>query len=131
MNKLMKKRMKATAVDTAISIGIVSALEPLVRKKVKNKAVYDAIAPSLVFWGLEFAQMRFSGQTVGQKVAGIIIDTTDGSALSNEQILKRLIHRDTISTFAYLRDRPKYDFYEGTKLPHDLYADTVVKEYLK
>ncbi|HSJ36874.1 MAG TPA: RDD family protein [Planococcus sp. (in: firmicutes)] len=131
MNRLMKKRMKAIAIDTAITMGAVALLEPLVRNKLKNKAVYDAVAPSLIFWGLEYAQMRMSGQTIGHKVAGIVIDTTDGSEMTSTQILKRLVHRDFISTISYLRDREKYDFYEGTKLPHDLYADTVVKEYLK
>ncbi|TAA69749.1 RDD family protein [Planococcus salinarum] len=131
MNRLMKKRMKAMAVDTAVTMGITVLLEPLVRNKLKNKAVYDAVAPSLIFWGLEYAQMRVGGQTIGHKAAGIVIDTTDGSELTSTQILKRLVHRDTVSTISYLRDRQKYDFYEGTKLPHDLYADTVVKEYLK
>lgn len=131
MNKLMKKRMKAMAIDMAISMGVSIALEPLVRNKLKNKAAYDAVAPTLIFWGLEYAQLRMSGQTVGHKAAGIVIDTTDGSALSSEQIFKRLMHRDTISILSYLKDRGKYDFYEGTKFPHDLYADTVVKEYLK
>ncbi|MFD1032336.1 RDD family protein [Metaplanococcus flavidus] len=131
MNKLMKKRLKAMVIDTAISIGVSVALEPLVRNKLKNKVAYDALAPTLIFWGLEYAQLRMSGQTIGHKVAGIVIDTTDGSALSSDQILKRLMHRDSVSTLAYLKDREKYDFYEGTKLPHDLYADTVVKEYIK
>ncbi|XKE95580.1 RDD family protein [Metaplanococcus flavidus] len=131
MNRLMKKRIKAMAIDTAITMGVGAAMEPLVRNKLKNKLAYDTIAPTLIFWGLEYAQMRMRGQTIGHKVAGIVIDTTDGSAMSSEQILKRLIHRDSISTISYLRDREKYDFYEGTKLPHDLYADTVVKEYFK
>lgn len=131
MNRLMKKRIKAMAIDTAITMGATALLEPLVRNKLKNKGVYDAVAPSLIFWGLEYAQMRLSGQTIGHKAAGIVIDTTDGSELTSGQILKRLIHRDTVSTLSYLRDRAKYDFYEGTKMPHDLYADTVVKEYLQ
>lgn len=131
MKRLMKKRVKAAAVDTAIAMGVLAVLDPLVRNKLKNKAVYDVLAPSLVYWGLEYAQMRMSGQTIGHKTAGMIIDTTDGSAMSSEQILKRLVHRDLISPISYLRDRPKYDFYEGSKLPHDIYADTVVKEYLK
>jgi len=131
MNRLMKKRIKAMAIDTAITMGVTALLEPLVRNKLKNKAVYDAVAPSLIFWGLEYAQMRMSGQTIGHKAAGIVIDTTDGSEMTSTQILKRLVHRDSISMISYLRDREKYAFYEGTKLPHDLYADTVVKEYLK
>lgn len=131
MKVLVKKRIKAMAVDTAIAMSIMALLEPIVRKNLKSKAAYDTFAPTLIFWGLEYAQMRLSGQTIGHKVAGIVIDTTDGSAMSSEQIVKRLIHRDSISMFSYLRDRDKYEFYEGTKLPHDIYADTVVKEYLK
>lgn len=131
MNKLMKKRLKAMAIDLAISTGVTVILDPLLRNKVENKAAYDVIVPTAVFWGLEYAQLLARGQTVGHKAAGIIIDTTDGSAISSEQIIKRILHRDSISTFSYLKDRGKYEFYEGTKLPHDLYADTVVKEYLK
>lgn len=131
MNKLMKKRLKAMAIDIAISTGVTLVLDPLIRKRIKNKAAYDVIVPTVVFWGLEYAQLRMKGQTVGHKAAGIVIDTTDGSALGTEQIMKRLMHRDSISTLSYLADREKFAFYEGTKLPHDLYADTVVKEYLK
>lgn len=131
MNKLMKKRLKAMAIDIAISTGVTLVLDPLIRKRIKNKAAYDVIVPTVVFWGLEYAQLRTKGQTVGHKAAGIVIDTTDGSALGTEQIMKRLMHRDSISTLSYLADREKFAFYEGTKLPHDLYADTVVKEYLK
>lgn len=131
MNKLMKKRLKAMAIDIAISTGVTLVLDPLIRRRIKNKAAYDVIVPTVVFWGLEYAQLLARGQTVGHKAAGIIIDTTDGSAISSEQIIKRILHRDSISTFSYLKDRGKYEFYEGTKLPHDLYADTVVKEYLK
>lgn len=127
----MKKRLKAMAIDLAISTGVTVILDPLLRNKVENKAAYDVIVPTAVFWGLEYAQLLARGQTVGHKAAGIIIDTTDGSAISSEQIIKRILHRDSISTFSYLKDRGKYEFYEGTKLPHDLYADTVVKEYLK
>ncbi|MCM3611865.1 RDD family protein [Planococcus sp. MERTA32b] len=131
MDKLMKKRFKAMAIDIAISTGVTLVLDPLIRNKIKNKALYDIVVPTAVFWGLEYAQLRSSGQTIGHKAAGIVIDTTDGSALGSEQIMKRLLHRDSISTFSYLKDREKFAFYEGTKLPHDLYADTVVKEYLK
>lgn len=130
MNRLLKKRLKAMAIDTTITMSATALLEPLFRNKLKNKVVYDTVAPSLIFWGLELAQMRISGQTIGQKAVGIVVDTTDGSQLTSSQILKRLVHRDTVSILSYLRDRDKYDFYEGTKLPHDLYADTVVKEYL-
>lgn len=127
----MKKRLKAMAIDIAISTGVTLVLDPLIRRRIKNKAAYDVIVPTVVFWGLEYAQLRMKGQTVGHKAAGIVIDTTDGSALGTEQIMKRLMHRDSISTLSYLADREKFAFYEGTKLPHDLYADTVVKEYLK
>jgi uncharacterized RDD family membrane protein YckC len=131
MKRLMKKRITAMAIDTAITIGVAAALEPLFRNKMKDKITYDTVMPTVIFWGLEYAQMRTNGQTIGHKIAGIVVDTTDGSALSSEQIVRRLLHRDSISMISYLRDRGKYAFYEGTKLPHDLYADTVVKEYFK
>jgi uncharacterized RDD family membrane protein YckC len=128
MHSLTKKRAKAMAIDTAISAAATAALEPLLRKKIKSEVFFNAVAPSLFFWGLEYVQLRLSGQTVGQKIAGIEIQSEEGEGLTTEQILKRSMHRDLASPFVYLKDRRRYDAYEGAKFPHDLYAGTAVKE---
>lgn len=128
MNSLSKKRAKAILIDTAISTAVSFAVEPFLRKKVKNEFVHAVLTPTFIFWGLEYAQLRLSGQTAGQKAMAIEIRSEDGGELESEQILKRLMHRDFSSTIMYLRDRDKFDAYEGEKFPHDLYAHTVVKE---
>ena len=128
MHDLTKKRTKAVLIDLVISTAASLALEQLLRKKIKSEAFHTIALPSLVFWGLEYAQLRLKGQTVGQKALGIKVESEDGSELTGDQILKRAVHRDTISSVSYLCDRKKYDVYEGEKFPHDIYSNTVVKE---
>ena len=128
MNSLAKKRAKAILIDTAISTGVSFAAETVLRKKVKSEFALIVLMPTLVLWGLEYAQLRLSGQTIGQKALGIEIQSEDGGEPTSEQILKRVVHRDFASSFVYLRDRSKYDAYEGAKFPHDLYSHTFVKE---
>lgn len=128
MHKITKKRIKAVLLDSLISTGITLAAEPLLRKKIKNETFLQVVAPTVVFWGLEYAQLRLQGQTVGQKVLGIQIESEDGGELTGEQILKRLLHRDTIGPVAYLCDRDRSADSKGKKFPHDAYAKTFVKE---
>lgn len=128
MDKLMKKRVKGIVIDTAISTAVSVAVEQAMKKKVKNSFLQAAVAPALVLYGLEYALLRKSGQTFGQKAAGIKIHSETGGELTPKQIVKRMIHRDTISPIIYLKDREKYNGSGGEKFPHDVYADTVVKE---
>lgn len=128
MNELTKKRMKAILIDTVISTVVSSALEPLLKKKTKSSFVYTVVSPSVVFWGLEYAQLRLSGQTIGQKLMNIEVQNENGGEPTSEQILKRMVHRDMVSSIVYLKDRAAYDVYQGEKFPHDLYAHTMVKE---
>lgn len=128
MYPLMKKRVKASLIDSFVASSISLVTEPLLRKKVKNEMVINVLVPTFLTWGLEYAQLRLNGQTLGQKAMGIAIESENGSGLTSEQILKRMIHRDSISSFGYLKDREKYAIYSGAKYPHDLYAGTVVKE---
>ena len=128
MNELTKKRAKALLIDTAISTAVSFAVEPLLKRKTKNSFIYTVVSPTVIFWGLEYAQMRLKGQTVGHKVMGIEVQNEAGGEPTTEQILERMIHRDTVSPFVYLKDRAHYDAYEGEKFPHDLYSYTVVKE---
>ena len=128
MNKLTKKRAKAILIDTAISTAVSFAVEPLLKRKNKNSFIYTVVSPSVIFWGLEYAQLRIKGQTVGQKMMGIEVQNEAGGEPTPEQILERMVHRDLVGPFIYMKDRAKYDAYEGEKFPHDLYSYTVVKE---
>ena len=128
MNELTKKRAKALLIDTAISTAVSFAVEPLLKRKTKNSFIYTVMSPTVIFWGLEYAQLRLKGQTVGQKMMGIEVQNEADGEPTSEQILERMVHRDTVSPFVYLKDRAYYDAYEGEKFPHDLYSYTVVKE---
>lgn len=128
MDSLMKKRVKGILIDTVISTAVSAAVEQVVKKKIKNSFFHTVAAPALVLYGLEYAQLRRSGQTIGQKAAGIKIQSENGGELTPEQIIKRMVHRDTASSILYLKDRKKYNVSSGAKFPHDVYAETVVKE---
>lgn len=128
MDNLMKKRMKGMLIDTAISTAVSVAVEQATKKKVKNIFFHAVVAPSVVLYGLEYAQLRISGQTIGQKAVGIKVQSETGGELTPEQIVKRMVHRDTASSIVYLKDRKKYNAFGGAKFPHDVYAETVVKE---
>ncbi|MBD8014566.1 RDD family protein [Microbacterium sp. APC 3898] len=128
MNELMKKRTKALLIDTAISTAVSFAVEPLLKRKTKSSFVYTVVSPTVIFWGLEYAQMRLKGQTIGHRMMGIEVQNEAGGEPTPEQILERMVHRDTVSPFIYLKDRAQYDAYEGDRFPHDLYSYTVVKE---
>lgn len=128
MNDIVKKRLKAIVIDSTIAYGVTLAAEPLLKKKIKNEFFHATVTQTLVFWGLEFAQLQLNGQTVGQKMQGIRIESEDGSELTSAQIVKRLLHRDFISPTSYLLSRKKYHAYEGAVFPHDVYASTVVKK---
>ena len=128
MNELTKKRLKAMLIDTAVSSIVSAALEPLVKKKVKSSFVPNVIMPSVVLWGLEAAEIGLAGQTLGQKAMGIKIVTADGGKPTTGQLLKRAMHRDSLSSMSYLKDRKSFEGNGGATFPHDLYAGTLVKE---
>ena len=128
MDNLMKKRVKGILIDTAISTVVSVTVEQAVKKKVKNGFFNAVVAPALVLYGFEYAQLRISGQTFGQKAMGIKIQSETGGELTPKQIVKRIVHRDTASSIIYLKDRKKYNASGGAKFPHDVYAKTVVKE---
>ncbi|ANU14386.1 hypothetical protein B481_2452 [Planococcus halocryophilus Or1] len=128
MYELTKKRAKALLIDSAIATTVSFALEPLLKKKIKSPFFHAMVSPHLVFWGLEYAQLRMNGQTAGQKMMGITLKDEAGGELSSEQILKHIVYRDTIGPLMYAKDRSRYDKYKGEKYPNDLYAHTVVKK---
>lgn len=130
MNDLTKKRLKAVITDTAIANALAFSVEPLMRKKIKNNFFHAVVTPTVLLWGLEYAQTKWIGRTIGQQVEGIKVVSEGGGELTSQQILKRIVYRDLISPQKYWKEREKYTVFAGSKFPHDVYANTVVKEIL-
>lgn len=128
MKSITNKRTKAFIIDQVISTVVTSGVEYVLRKKIKNGAFHTLLTPTVVMWGLEYAQLRKNGQTVGYKALGLALENEDGSPLSSCQIAKRMLYRDFISTFHYIKNRKTFEKDEGAILPHDVIAGTVVKE---
>ncbi|SOC05608.1 uncharacterized RDD family membrane protein YckC [Ureibacillus xyleni] len=128
METLTKKRTKAILIDLAISGVVTAGVESLLRKKIKNEAFHALVTPTVVFWGLEYAQLRNKGQTIGYKAVGLKLENTEGATPTCDQILKRVAYRDFISTFDYLLKRKNFEQQDGAILPHDCVAGTYVKE---
>ncbi|MFC4354983.1 RDD family protein [Chryseomicrobium palamuruense] len=132
MKELSKKRTKAILIDTviatAVSIGIETALKSVTKKNRSAEAVYATLLPTFVMWGMEAIQMKNNGQTLGYKAVGLKLETEDGQNPSCEQVLKRAVYRDMVSTFDYLKDRKGFEGKDGSAYPHDQKFGTVVRE---
>jgi hypothetical protein len=128
LKELTKKRIKAYVIDSIISTTVTFGVEYFLRKKVKNEFVHNVITPSVVFWGLEYAQLRKSGQTIGYKLNELSLESEDGSKPSCEQLVKRIAYRDTVGPFKYLKDPKAYINEDGSVFAQDRFAGTVVKD---
>ncbi|RUL48707.1 MULTISPECIES: RDD family protein [Lysinibacillus] len=128
MKSITKKRTKAFIIDLAISGVVTAGVEYVLRKKIKNEAFHHLVTPTAVLWGLEYAQIRKGGQTIGYKAAKLALQNEDGSPLTCQQITKRMVYRDIVSTFDYLLKRQDFEQEDGALLPHDRVARTIVKE---
>lgn len=128
MKAITKKRTKAVLIDAVISGVVTAGVEYVLRKKVKNEVVHNVITPTAVLWALEYAQLSRSGQTIGYKTAGLVLENEDGTAPTNCQLMKRMAYRDIVSPFEYLTNRKTFEGEDGKVLPHDRVAGTVVKE---
>ena len=128
MKSMTKKRLAAVMLDSVVAATVSLGVEYLLRKKIKNEFVHTVVTPTVVFWGLEYAQLRKSRQTLGYKAVGLTLENEDGSQPTDAQIEKRIMYRDTMSTFDYLKDRQHFEQQEGAILPHDRFAQTVVKK---
>ena len=115
-------------IDAAVAATVSLGLECLLRKKIKSEFIHTVVTPMVAFWGLEYAQLRKNGQTLGYKAMGLALENEDGSKPTDAQIAKRIMYRDTISTFDYLKDRQHFAERDGATFPHDRFAQTVVKE---
>ena len=128
MKTLTKKRTKAILIDLAISSAVTAGVEYFLRKKVKSEAVHTLITPTIVMWTLEYAQLRKSGQTIGYKKMGLVLENEDGSKPTSRQIIKRMGYRDTLSTLDYIKSRKTFEAQKGAVLPHDRFSGTEVRE---
>lgn len=128
LKSITKKRTAAIMIDMAISTTVSFGVEYFLRKKIKNEAFHNLVTPMAVMWGLEYAQLRKSGQTIGYKAMKLALENEDGTKPTDAQIAKRMLYRDTISTFDYLKDRQEFEGEDGSALPHDRFAETVVRE---
>lgn len=131
MEALTKKRLKASLIDVCISTAVSLGAEYFLRKKIKNEAFYTIVLPMLSQYTLEYVQLKNNGQTIGYKIMGIELKSKDGQELTNDQILKRMLHRDTTSTLAYLKNRDSFEAQAGKCFPHDHKTGTMVIEATK
>ncbi|MCA0969329.1 RDD family protein [Halobacillus litoralis] len=128
MKPMTKKRTKAIMIDLAISSVVTLAVEPLLRKRVKQEWVHALITPTVAAWGLEYAQMKCKQKTVGYKAMGLVLEDENGGRLTDGQIVKRMAYRDSIGFIDYMKNRDTYEGEDGAVLSHDRYARTVVRE---
>lgn len=130
MKDLTKKRSKAVLIDQLVYNTAIMGAEMVYRQKrqVKSEMLASFLLPTLATWALEYVQLRKTGQTIGYKQMGLVLESENGAPLSSNQIVKRILYRDAISTFDYLKNRDAFESREGAQLPHDTYAGTIVKE---
>ncbi|WP_347861420.1 RDD family protein [Salimicrobium sp. PL1-032A] len=126
MNQITKKRTWAVLIDMVASSLVTSALEPVLKKKVKDESLRYLVIPTLTTWGLEYAQLKCSGQTVGYKAMGLKLESEDGSPLTSGQILKRIAYRDFASSIAYMKDKEGFSQQDGRSLAQDRFSNTIV-----
>lgn len=126
MDTLTQNRIKAFCIDFGISTALTIGIEQLLRKKIKNEAFHALVTPTVVMWGLEYAQLRRTNQTVGLRLKGLEIESENNLPINSKQIFKRMAYRDTILTLNYLKNPKKFE--DGTQLPHDRYAGTIIVE---
>lgn len=128
MEEITKKRFKAILIDSFISSAVSLTAEYFMRKRIKNEALYNVVLPMASMYALEYLQLKRSGQTAGYRLMGLKLTADDGEALTGEQIVKRMVHRDTTSTWSYLTSRKQFEGKSGAILPHDEKTGTIVKE---
>ncbi|MCF3942129.1 RDD family protein [Oceanobacillus alkalisoli] len=128
MEALTKKRLKASLIDAGISTVVSLGVEYFLRKKIKNEAFHTIVLPMLSQYTLEYVQLKNGGQTIGYRLMGIELKSEDGKGLTSDQILKRMLHRDTTSTIAYFKNRDSFEAQAGRLFPHDLKTGTIVRE---
>ncbi|KGR77451.1 RDD family protein [Ureibacillus sinduriensis] len=128
MKTITKKRRNAFLIDLAISGAVNAGVEYLLRKKIKNEAFHSLVTPTAVLWTLEYIQLRKSGQTLGYKAAGLMVENANGGEITPAQIVQRMAYRDFIGTVDYVFKRKSFEGQNGEVFPHDRISGTVVKE---
>lgn len=128
MQIITKRRLKAYFIDLAVATAITAGIECILRKKIKSEVVHIAVTPLIVPLALEYLQFKRNGQTCGYKTMGLILESEDGSKLTNKQITQRMFYNQAISSFKYMVHPAKYLKGDGHILPHDNVANTIVRE---
>jgi hypothetical protein len=128
MKSLTKKRFVSYLIDSWISTAVSYAAERVLRKRIKNEAFHVVLLPILTQYSLEYIQLKQTGKTIGYRLTGLELYTADGKELTGEQIVKRMVHRDTTSTMNYFLKRQEFETGEGAVLPHDKKVSTIVRE---
>ena len=128
MKTLTKKRAKAFAIDMAIATAVTGVVEVLLRKKVKNEFVHVVVTPTLVTYGLEYVQLKNSGQTIGYKQQGLKLVSEDGAPLEGCALVKRMLYRDYVSSLRYIADRKNFAKHDSAVLPHDAKTHCYVQQ---
>ncbi|GIO22124.1 RDD family protein [Oceanobacillus sp. J11TS1] len=128
MKTITKKRMQANLIDLAVSTTVTLAAEALLKKRIKSQVFHNLVNPTAVMWSLEYAQLKSSGRTLGYRQAGLKLESVDGEKLSSSQIIKRMIYRDFIGGFSYLKNRKAFEGEDGSQFPYDLSVGVKVKE---
>ena len=128
MQTITKKRLQAILIDIAVSTTVSLATETLLKKKIKNQVFHNLVNPTAVMWSLEYAQLKCSGRTLGYRQTGLKLESADGEKLSSSQIIKRMVYRDSIGGFLYLKNRKAFEGGDGSQFPYDLSAGVKVKE---
>lgn len=128
LKALTKKRAKAYCIDLAISTAVTGVVEYILRKRIKSEAFHAIVTPSVIMGSLECAQILGSGQTIGYKKMGLILESESESSVTTTQVVKRIMYRDSLSSLKLLMNRKSFEGEDGSILPHDRFAGTVVKE---
>lgn len=128
MKEITKKRLKASFIDGAVYYAGSLVLEHFLKKKIKNEAITAPVASIASQYILEYAQFKTCGQTLGFKLQGLELASENGTPLTSQQLVKRMIERDTKSTWKYVFDKENFEKLDGAVFPHDEASGTIVKQ---
>lgn len=126
MDDVMKRRMMAGVIDEVINNVASEVVEQVVLKRIKSKTFHALVTKTVVSWVIEGVQLKLmNGQTLGDRALKLRVQSTNGLPLTTEQIVKRILYRETVAPLKLFKDRSRY-MEAGARLPQDEYAETIV-----
>lgn len=128
MRDITKKRVKAYLIDLAVSTTVSLVTESILEKKFKSPTYYNLVHPTLIQWSLEYAQLKRGGQTLGYRLTGLKLESTNGEQLTSSQVLKRMAYRDSIGAYSYFKNRERFEGEDGSQFPYEHAAGVKVRE---